>query len=246
MLRNNTSIKRKTSAIKKWFKKVIGLELYHKKREEKRKSELYAIRQQYFPILKSIVNDNTSIITSNCFAGLIMQDLGLRYNSPTLGLYFMYPDYIEFLRKLEFYLKKATLSFVEQSKYSLGNERREKAKEWYPIGVLDKNVEVHFLHYHSEEEAATKWHRRAKRVNMNDLIVIGMEQNLCTTNDIEEFDKLPFKQKIIFSTHQNILSQSNCYIPEFKGLGQVGDPYRKGHIFYHYLCEKILQKRNDS
>ncbi len=45
-------------------------------------------------------SSNESMISSNCFADRIMQDIGMEYNSPTLGLYFMYPDYIEFLRTL--------------------------------------------------------------------------------------------------------------------------------------------------
>lgn len=244
MQKHQTSIKQNKNKIKKWFKRIIGLELYHKKRKERRDRKLHALRQQYFPVLRSVVNDDTSIITSNCFAGLIMQDLGLKYNSPTLGLYFMYPDYIEFLKNLKFYLKEAELKFVEQSKYPLGNQRREKAKEWYPIGVLDEKVEIHFLHYHSEEEAATKWHRRAERVNMDDLLIIGMDQNLCTAKDVEDFEDLEFEKKIMFSTHQNPSCPSNIYIPEFEGLGQVGDPYRKGHIFYKYLCEKIAHIKN--
>lgn len=53
---------------------------------------------------------------------------------------------------------------------------------------------IEFLHYYSEREAAEKWYRRSSRVNWNDLIIIGMEQNLCTSNHIKEFDKLPFEK----------------------------------------------------
>ena len=42
-----------------------------------------------------------------------MQDIGMQYNSPTLGLYFMYPDYIEFLKELQYYLKEAKIEFVD-------------------------------------------------------------------------------------------------------------------------------------
>lgn len=91
----------------------------------------------------------------------------MEYNSPTLGLYFMYPDYIEFLQHLEYYLKEAKIEFVEHSKYPLGDQRRAErsiAHHWYPIGLLGGKVEIHFLHYHTEEEAAAKWYRRAQRI----------------------------------------------------------------------------------
>lgn len=181
------------------------------------------------------IND-ISIISSNCFAGRIMQDVNMEYNSPTLGLYFMYPDYIEFLSNLEYYLTEAKIEFVESSKYPLGNERREKRTQWYPIGLLGGKVEIHFLHYRTEHEAAEKWYRRASRVNFENLFIIAMDQNLCTECDIKNFDKLPFKNKIIFSTH-DINLESNEYMPEFAGCDSVGDAYAKGHIYYKHLID---------
>lgn len=200
--------------------------------------KLAHLRAPYIPLLEKMLDRDTCIISSNCFAGRIMQDLGMQYNTPTLGLYFMYPDYIEFLRHLEYYLKEAKIEFVEHSKYALGDERRAKWKHWYPIGWLDGKVEIHFLHYHTEEEAATKWHRRASRVNFNKLLVIGMEQNLCKPEDIYAFDALPFKNKFIF-TSKDIHTKSNVFMPEFTKAGEVGDPYRKGHIFYRYLTKRL-------
>lgn len=229
----------KYKKVKKWFKRVSGLDRYHQRRDHQRAVRLHAVRSQYFPALRQLVGDKTSVITTNCFAGLIMQDLQLPYNSPTLGLYFMYPDYIEFLQHLEYYLKEAKLEFVAESRCPLANERRARVKEWYPIGLLGGKVEIQFLHYHTEEEAAEKWYRRAQRVNMDDLIVIGMEQNLCTVKDIEDFEKLPFQRKVMFSSHHLPQLQSNVFVKEFEGQGQVGDPYREGHIFYQYLIEKL-------
>lgn len=74
------------------------------------------MRAPYIPLLEKLLDRDTSIISSNCFAGRVMQDLDMQYNTPTLGLYFMYPDYIEFLQHLEFYLKEAKITFVEHSK----------------------------------------------------------------------------------------------------------------------------------
>lgn len=157
----------------------------------------------------------------------------MEYNSPTLGLYFMYHDYIEFLSNLKYYLTDARIEFVEHSKYPIGDERRATWSHWYPIGHLGGKVEIHFLHYHSEKEAAEKWYRRAARVNFDNLLVVGMQQNLCTEKDIIDFDSLPLENKIMFSSLPLPL-KSNEYMPEF-GNSDVGDPYRKGHLFYRHL-----------
>ena len=139
----------------KWYLALM------KKREDKR---LYELRAPYLKELSKLIDKDTSIISSNCFAGRIMQDLGMQYNSPTLGLYFWAPDY-KFLSNLKYYLTEAKIEFVENSKYPLGDERRKKWRHWYPVGLLGGKVEIQFLHYHTEEEAAEKWHRRASRVN---------------------------------------------------------------------------------
>lgn len=212
----------------KWY---LG---FKKEREDKR---LYELRSPYLKDIKAVIDQDTTIISSNCFAGRIMQDLGMQYNSPTLGLYFWAPDYIEFLSQLKYYLTEARIEFVDHSKYPLGDQRRKAWRHWYPIGRLDGKVEIHFLHYYSEEEAAEKWYRRAGRVNWDKLLVIGMEQNLCTLDEIKAFDKLPFKNKYFFSSKELPELKSNCYIPEFRDAEEVGDPYRKADVFYRELVK---------
>lgn len=207
-----------------------------KKREDKR---LYELRAPYLKDIEVLIDKDTSIISSNCFAGRIMQDLGMQYNSPTLGLYFWAPDYIEFLSKLRYYMTDAKIQFVEHSKYPLGDKRRKEWRHWYPIGLLDGKVEIHFLHYYTEEEAAEKWYRRASRVNWDNLFVVGMEQNLCTIDEIRAFDNLSFENKIFFSSKYLPEFKSNCYIQEFKVDGEVGDPYRKAYIFYRELIKRL-------
>ena len=207
------------------------------------RNQYYAYkRHPYLKQLNGLIADDTSIISSNCFAGRIMQDKKMQYNTPTLGLYFMYPDYIEFLQHLEYYLKEAKIDFVHKSKYPLGNERHEHWKHWYPIGLLGGKVEIHFLHYHTEKEAAEKWYRRAARINWDKLLIIGMDQNLCTEADMLAFDKLAFNRKIFFSS-RNVKGNSIVYMKEFVRKGEVGDPYKKGDVFYRYLVE-YLQKHD--
>jgi len=105
----------------------------------------YLRRKPYIKELKQYFAPNSSIISSNCFAGRIYQDLGLKYLSPTLGLYFMYPDYINFLKNITTYLE-APIYFVNHSKYILGEQRIHSWKHPYPVGLLNGELEIHFLH----------------------------------------------------------------------------------------------------
>lgn len=176
-----------------------------------------------------------SIISQNCFAGRLMQDLHMEYNSPTAGLAFRYPDFIKFLSHIEYYLKEAELEFKEASKYEEVNKKREEKGEIYPIALLGGEVEIHFIHYQDKKEAQKKWHRRANRVNTNNLLIIGMDRDGCKETDIMEFDKLPFEHKIFFTSKE--INLNSCeYIPEFKNE-EVGNPYTKAYLFYKYMIK---------
>lgn len=212
------------------------------KKKEREDKQYAALRAPFIPQLEKLLDKDTSIISSNCFAGRVMQDLGMQYNTPTLGLYIWYPDYIEFLSSLKYYLTEAKIEFVEHSKYPIGDERRKNWKHWYPIGILGGKVEIAFLHYYTEEEAAEKWYRRASRINWDKLLVIGMEQNLCTEECIKEFDKLPYNKKIFFSTKNLPECKSNCYMKEFADAGEVGDPYKYGHVYYEKIVDTLMHK----
>ena len=198
-------------------------------------------RIKYFSSIESkIEKENLTIICNNCFAGRLYQDLNLSYNTPTVGLYIMFPDFNEFVSNIEYY-QSADLTFVHQSKYQIGNERISNAKHKYPIALLDGKIEIHFLHYKSEEEALNKWKRRTGRINLNNLIVIGSEQNNCKEEDILGFDKIPFKRKIFFST-KPIQGNSIVYVPEFNNYEEAGDPFAKADIYYKYLVEFFQDK----
>ena len=101
----------------------------------------------------------------------------------------------------------------------------------YPIGQID-DVLLYGLHYNSFEELKEKWDERKKRVNHDNLFIMMSERDGCTLEDIENFDRLPFENKVIFvhkpmpnikSAHyipntETIENGENCVVPlsEFK------------------------------
>lgn len=202
-----------------------------------KKAYLRSKRQKYLGAISSIMSDSPSLISNNCFAGRIYQDLQIPYNSPTVGLYFFYPDYINFLEKLESNLN-GRLRFVNSSKYDLGNARMKASKHDYPVALLNDDIEMHFLHYKSKDDAERKWYRRCERVNINKVVTFGCELDLCKEEDIKNFDNLQFAKKFFFTSNDYNLD-SAIFIKEFLREQYVGDPYRYGHVFYKYLASRI-------
>lgn len=65
-------------------------------------------------------NQKFTLFCNNCLAGCILHDLGMKFNSPTINLYIPFPDYIEFLENLEYYLSVPIKDITNNSKYPIG------------------------------------------------------------------------------------------------------------------------------
>lgn len=176
---------------------------------------------------KQLKWDDFTIISNNCWGGLVYQYFGLKYASPTIGLFIMDDDYIRFLENLDHYLS-CPLVFITHadSKYSDELGRELSAQSSYPIALLD-DVEVHFLHYKSEDEAFEKWEYRKKRINKSRLLVKMSQRSSGNIEILDRFKQLPFENKICF-TESEYEGKDFIYIPELKRLNvQGGDetPY---------------------
>ncbi len=141
--------------------------------------KLYLARCDHLSDLKQLLSPVPSIVSNNCLAGRMYQDMESPYLSPTVGLYFFFPDYVEFLSDLDKNIN-ADLIFTESSKYELGRRRISGEKRKYPVALLDGRIEIHFLHYLSQEEAREKWERRCSRLNQGNLHILACDRDHCT------------------------------------------------------------------
>jgi uncharacterized protein (DUF1919 family) len=189
-----------------------------------------------------IKNKEFSIISNNCWGGGIYENLKLEYTSPTVGLFFYAPCYIQFLSNLEKNLK-TEINFITISKYEDANRDRKNRNLTYPIGLLG-DIEIHFLHFHSEKEAAEKWKRRAKRVKMDRLFIKFCDRDLCTDKEIQLFDELPFESKVFFSAKKRNNIKSLVFLRDYRQESFVGSlydypwSYRKQFNIVNWLNKK--------
>ncbi len=165
-------------------------------------------------VRKKLKSTDFSIVSNNCWGSFIYQKYGLPYQSPTAGLFILGHDFVKLCRDWEKYFK-ARLEFIpwETASYHYALLQEDP----YPIARLD-DIEIYFMHYHSEEEAAEKWYRRIKRVNPEHMIFKLSQREECSRKDIEDFVKLPLKHKVCFS-YDNV--PGSILVPELKNF--VGD-----------------------
>ena len=160
--------------------------------------------------------NNFTIVSNNCFAGFVYQKFDIPYNTPFVGLFILGSDYIELLKNFNILIKEK-LVFIkgDESKYKdylIKTNRFNK----YPIGKLGNDVEIHFLHYKSETEAQEKWNRRLKRMNFNNILFKFSDNDMSNLKLIKEFDNLPFKNKICFTSKDISNIKSQIYLRKYK------------------------------
>ena len=118
--------------------------MYNLRSKEKlRKTRQYLMR-------KSLKNHDFTLFCNNCVAGLVYHDLSMRFNSPTINLFIKPAHYVKMLKMfIEFWseLLEIAPSLVRE----LPND-----KESYPVGMIGKDIGIHFLHYHSFIEGMIK------------------------------------------------------------------------------------------
>ncbi|HWN95234.1 MAG TPA: DUF1919 domain-containing protein [Methylomirabilota bacterium] len=149
-----------------------------------------------------VTNRDFTIISNDCFGGMAYEELGMRYDSPFVGMFLVPEDYMQLLRGLRRYCEEP-IQFKAASRHSAINEWREVIRKQYPIGVLGGEVEIHFLHYAARDEAEAKWTRRAQRIHWDNLLV-----KICWHDDarmeswLGEFDGMPFSRKLGLVPHE--------------------------------------------
>ena len=155
-------------------------------------------------LISNLRNTDFSLISNNCNGGILLHDLGVRFNSQFVNLAIYADDYIKYLERFDYY-NSLPLDFLEDS------------GEDYPVGILD-DVKIRFMHYKDKAEASSKWEERKKRINKDNLFVIFTEQHIkeeCTEDILQRFDGLPFKNKVVFTCKKRDGIKSAVYIKEF-------------------------------
>ena len=143
---------------------------------------------------KKLKNRDFTIISNNCWGGIISEKYGLKKNSPTCGLLIEGEDYIKFCKNLQYYTTQQ-LEFIpfQKGKYSFLYPGQS-----FPVAKLD-DIEIYFMHYASEQEAADKWYRRCKRINWENIIYKLSERGSFNKELVSEFMELPLENKLCFA-----------------------------------------------
>lgn len=159
---------------------------------------------------RALTNKSFSLLCNNCNGGILSHDLGLQFRSPTVNLFFYSDHFLRFCENLDHYLAQPL---------TLCREPRRKPDTDYPVCNLG-DLELHFLHYRSFEEAKEKWDARTARLDRENLFIMWTFFDPADEATLARFERLPFPNKVAFTEREFPQYPSAYCIRGYeKGLG---------------------------
>jgi uncharacterized protein (DUF1919 family) len=163
----------------------------------------------------------------------VYEDLKLSYQTPTIGLFFYAPCFMELLKDLKT-TTSLPLTFVETSNYEDANVFRSKNFK-YPIGKLGNTIEIQFLHYKTEAEAKDKWERRKQRINWDKLFIACTDRDGMTKELMKAFDDLPYENKVLFTAQKHPQIKASVQIKSYRNNTEIGNIYKERYFISTYF-----------
>lgn len=183
------------------------------------------IRHIFANFRKSKLNkEKFTIISNNCWGGMVYESVNLIKQSPTVGLYILPTDYLKFISNIKWYLNQE-LKFIKPSEAKNSEYIKNKIKDekfgTYPVARL-ADIEIYFMHYTSKQSVIEKWNRRKKRIDWDHILYKFNDQNGCTNEQLEQFLRLPLKNKIAFTVRDDFKNSNN--------IVKINNPLGLSHV----------------
>lgn len=164
-----------------------------------------------------------TLISQQCIGGVIYHDMGMKFLSPTINLYFPAKDFIKFVKNIKYYVE-LPLKIVEEE----------------PIVGYLEDVKMVFLHYTSAKEAKEKWEERRKRILWEKIFVIATDRDGFDEECFQEFKKLPYPKALI-TRNPNWKEEFVIYLKEYQNQECIPDIIPKREF---YEENKIIELIN--
>ena len=148
--------------------------------------------------------------------------MGMRFDSPTVGLFFKGPDFVKLASDLPGYMAM---------------EPEMRWEEEYPVGKLG-DIEIHFMHYDTCAKALQAWRRRRERIRWDHILVLCSDRDGFTAEDFAKWASIPYP-KVLFTGNDAYRGHpDSLYFKEYRRAGMAGDliPHRK-----FYRSGKLIQ-----
>ena len=151
------------------------------------------ILEAYFRLKNK--NSNVTIISQNCIGGVIYHTLKMEFNSPTINMFIEDENFLKLVNNLQWYVDQRACAITD--KYI---DPIDPSVIYPKIRVGD--IEICCLHYETCKDAIEAWERRKKRINFDNIVVIGNSWNMHNSEQlIQQLLECCYKT-VVFSTEK--------------------------------------------
>lgn len=165
---------------------------------------------------KMLSAQNVTVISQNCIGGVFCHDMGMEFLSPTINLFIWQPDFVKFVLDFEHYMNCDLILIW-------GEE--------YPVGILDNEIRIDFMHYNSCSDAKKKWEERKKRINYGKIVVCCSDRNGFNDKVFDEWKKIIYP-KILFTVHERYADEKGSILySKYESEGFVPDLIPKREFY---------------
>lgn len=139
----------------------------------------------YIEYARSLKNRTPSILSNNCWGGIVSQAFAIPYFSPFVGIDIPPAHFVAMLENPERYLS--------------ADVRQVDDPDTCPVGMVH-DARLHFRHSASFNEAVTKWNKRRRRIDWDNLFVKLSLRSPDELPLVDRFNALPYENRICFTT----------------------------------------------
>ncbi|GAA3951394.1 DUF1919 domain-containing protein [Hymenobacter algoricola] len=165
-------------------------------------------------------NKSFTLFSDDCWGGEVYKHFDHPFNTPFIGLMLEAPCYMRLVSEPKHYLAQP-LVFQKHSFYQGIDALRARWHHYFPIATLGSDVEIQFLHYHSDAEAQEKWTRRVQRINWGNIFLKFDGSKAGATPELtQQFDQLPFPRLTLLREPQPEI-QSALVVPRYVNDGML-------------------------
>ena len=182
---------------------------------------------------KKLRKSKLSILSMNCWGGIIYHNFGQPFLSPTINMFTSDKDMLKFLHNPQHYIN-TELRFYEMC----SNDTFKN----FPVFMLNdvKWIMNHYTNDFGGNIARKKWEDRRLRINWFNLLVMMYTEN---PDILAEFYELPYAKKVCFVPFETNLD-SGFYIPpdlvRGRKFGEVVTDIARGGIIYYDLWDMLI------
>ena len=170
----------------------------------KLRGDVLRLRNQLGGVLlrAGLQHSEFTVLSNDCWGQALYEGYELPCQTPFVGAGMHADCFLRFLGDIEGYLR-SPLRFVSETRYlavrRLRSQRATQKGPW-PIAMLGDDLEVHFLHSETADEARRAWDAGYERLNLKRIAVkFSADKDGATDEHIRRFAALPFERKLLIS-----------------------------------------------